>query len=67
MNKVITGRAVTGAAQAGRHRMSLLTVGADQGRKIRRILDELSLEIAPPHEARSMLGLKGRAACAYRS
>ena len=78
---------------AGRHQMSLLTVGAvmggnvrvgledslylgkgqmatsnaDQVRKIRRILDELSLEIATPDEARSMLGLKGRAACAYRS
>ena len=32
---------------------------ADQVRKIRRILDELSLEIASPDEARAMLGLKG--------
>ena len=33
---------------------------ADQVRKIRRILDELSLEVATPDEARSMLGLKGK-------
>lgn len=33
---------------------------ADQVRKIRRILDELSLEVATPAEARAMLGLKGR-------
>jgi uncharacterized protein (DUF849 family) len=71
---------------AGRHQMSLLTVGAimgghvrvgledslylgrgqmaktnaDQVRKIRRILEELSFEIATPDEARQMLGLKGR-------
>ncbi|WPB57355.1 3-keto-5-aminohexanoate cleavage protein [Xylophilus sp. GOD-11R] len=32
---------------------------ADQVRKIRRILTELSLEIATPAEAREMLGLKG--------
>ena len=32
---------------------------AEQVSKIRRILDELSLEIATPAEARSMLGLKG--------
>jgi uncharacterized protein (DUF849 family) len=32
---------------------------ADQVRKIRRILEELSLEIATPDEARRMLGLKG--------
>ena len=32
---------------------------ADQVRKIRRILSELSLEIATPDEARKMLGLKG--------
>lgn len=70
---------------AGRHQMSLLTMGAimggnvrvgledslylgkgqlahscaDQVRKIRRILEELSLEIATPEEARAMLGLKG--------
>jgi uncharacterized protein (DUF849 family) len=35
---------------------------AEQVRKIRRILDELSLEVATPDEAREMLGLKGRAA-----
>jgi uncharacterized protein (DUF849 family) len=34
---------------------------ADQVAKIRRILTELSLEIASPHEARQMLGLKGAA------
>ncbi len=71
---------------AGRHQMSLLTIGAimggnvrvgledsvylgrgqmaksnaDQVRKIRRILEELSFEIATPDEARKMLGLKGR-------
>jgi uncharacterized protein (DUF849 family) len=33
---------------------------ADQVRKIRRILEELSLEIATPDEARAMLDLKGR-------
>ena len=38
----------------------MATCNADQVRKIRRILDELSLEIATPHEARAMLGLKGR-------
>jgi uncharacterized protein (DUF849 family) len=32
---------------------------ADQVRKIRRILDELSLEVATPDEARDMLKLKG--------
>jgi 3,5-dioxohexanoate:acetyl-CoA acetone transferase len=34
---------------------------AEQVAKIRRILTELSLEIASPHEARQMLGLKGAA------
>jgi len=32
---------------------------ADQVRKIRRVLEELSFEIATPDEAREMLGLKG--------
>jgi len=71
---------------AGRHQMSLLTVGAilganvrvgledslflgpgikaksnaEQVRKIRRILEELSFEIAAPSEVREMLKLKGR-------
>ncbi|MGO4326261.1 3-keto-5-aminohexanoate cleavage protein [Cupriavidus sp. 2TAF22] len=71
---------------AGRHQMSLLTMGAimggnvrvgledsiylgkgvmaktnaEQVRKIRRILEELSLEIATPAEAREFLQLKGR-------
>jgi uncharacterized protein (DUF849 family) len=34
---------------------------AEQVRKIRRILEELSLEIATPAEARATLGLKGAA------
>jgi uncharacterized protein (DUF849 family) len=38
---------------------------AEQVRKIRRILDELSLEVAMPDEARHMLGLKGRDAVAF--
>lgn len=76
---------------AGRHQMSLLTMGAvlggsvrvgledslylgkgqlarncaEQVRKIRRILDELSLEVATPAEARAMLGLKGQDAVAF--
>jgi uncharacterized protein (DUF849 family) len=33
---------------------------ADQVRKIRRILEELSLEVASPDEARAMLALKGK-------
>ena len=33
---------------------------ADQVRKIRRILEELSLEVASPTEARAMLALKGK-------
>lgn len=40
----------------------LATSCADQVRKIRRILEELSLEIATPDEARAMLHLKGREA-----
>ncbi|HEY9238182.1 MAG TPA: 3-keto-5-aminohexanoate cleavage protein [Burkholderiaceae bacterium] len=38
---------------------------AEQVRKIRRILEELSLEIATPAEARAMLGLKGAAAVGF--
>jgi uncharacterized protein (DUF849 family) len=38
---------------------------AEQVRKIRRILDELSLEVATPDEARVMLGLKGRHAVGF--
>jgi len=38
---------------------------AEQVHKIRRILAELSLEIATPAEAREMLGLKGRDAVAF--
>ena len=71
---------------AGRHQMSLITMGAimgtnvrvglednlyisagvkatsnaEQVRKIRRILEELSIEIATPAEVRELLQLKGR-------
>jgi uncharacterized protein (DUF849 family) len=38
---------------------------AEQVRKIRRILEELSFEIATPDEARKMLGLKGRDKVAF--
>jgi uncharacterized protein (DUF849 family) len=38
---------------------------AEQVRKIIRILDELSLEVATPAEARAMLKLKGRGAVAF--
>jgi uncharacterized protein (DUF849 family) len=38
---------------------------ADQVRKIRRILDELSLPVATPDEARAMLALKGRREVAF--
>jgi len=38
---------------------------ADQVRKIIRILEELSLEVATPAEARAMLKLKGRGAVAF--
>ncbi|MET0208150.1 MAG: 3-keto-5-aminohexanoate cleavage protein [Burkholderiaceae bacterium] len=38
---------------------------AEQVLKIRRILDELSLEVATPDEARAMLGLKGRHAVSF--
>jgi uncharacterized protein (DUF849 family) len=38
---------------------------ADQVRKIRRILDELSLDIATPDDARAMLDLKGARSVAF--
>jgi uncharacterized protein (DUF849 family) len=38
---------------------------ADQVRKIRRILEELSLEVATPAEARQILGLKGPASVKF--
>jgi uncharacterized protein (DUF849 family) len=76
---------------AGRHQMSLLTMGAvmggnvrvgledslylgksrlakscaEQVRKIRKVLEELSMEIATPDEARAMLQLKGKDAVAF--
>jgi uncharacterized protein (DUF849 family) len=45
----------------------LATSCAEQVAKIRRILEELSLEIATPAEARQMLGLKGAAAVGFGS
>jgi len=41
-------------------RGQMATSNADQVRKISRILEELSLEVASPDEARALLGLKGR-------
>lgn len=46
-------------------RGQLAKSNAEQVRKIRRILEELSLEIATPAEARAMLGLKGADAVAF--
>jgi uncharacterized protein (DUF849 family) len=43
----------------------LATSNADQVRKIRGILDALSLEVATPDEARQILGLKGRDQVAF--
>jgi hypothetical protein len=39
---------------------------ADQVRKVRRILDELSLEVATPPDVREMLQLKGRDRVGFR-
>jgi uncharacterized protein (DUF849 family) len=38
---------------------------AEQVQKIKRILEELSLEVATPAEARAMLGLKGKDAAGF--
>ena len=38
-----------------------VTLNADLVAKVRRILNELSLDVATPDEARAILGLKGRA------
>jgi len=46
-------------------RGELAPSNADQVRKIRRILEDLSLEIATPREARDMLGLKGADAVGF--
>lgn len=46
-------------------RAQLAKTCAEQVRKIRRILEELSLEIATPADAREMLGLKGTEAVAF--
>jgi uncharacterized protein (DUF849 family) len=43
---------------AGRGRLA--TSNAEQVAKIRRILEELGLEVATPRDAREMLGTKGR-------
>ena len=43
----------------------LATSNAEQVRMIRAIIEDLSLEIATPDEARAMLGLKGKGAVAY--
>ncbi len=43
----------------------LARTNADQVVRIRRILTELSLDIATPDDAREMLGLKGKAAVAF--
>ncbi|MGE0808508.1 MAG: 3-keto-5-aminohexanoate cleavage protein [Burkholderiaceae bacterium] len=43
----------------------LATSNAEQVAKIRRILEELSLEIATPDKARAILGLKGREMVAF--
>ena len=44
---------------AGKGKLAIFS-NAEQVAKIRRILEELSLEIATPAEARAMLGTKGR-------
>ncbi|CAB3771604.1 hypothetical protein GQ57_31010 [Burkholderia sp. MSh2] len=46
-------------------RGKLATSNAEQVRKIRRILEELSLEVATPDEAREMLHLKGAAQTSF--
>ncbi|MFX1676204.1 3-keto-5-aminohexanoate cleavage protein [Paraburkholderia sp. A2WS-5] len=46
-------------------RGELARSNADQVGKIRRVLDELSLDIATPEDARAMLGLKGAHAVAF--
>jgi uncharacterized protein (DUF849 family) len=46
-------------------RGQLATSNADQVAKIRRILEELSFEVATPDEARAMLGTKGRDRVAF--
>ena len=68
--------ATMGAILGGNVRVGLedsLTIGpgqlaagnADQVHKIRRILEELGLEVATPDEARAMLGLKGQDRVAF--
>ena len=46
-------------------RDKLAQSNAEQVARIRRILDELSLEVATPDEARAMLDLKGRASVGF--
>ena len=45
----------------------LATSNAEQVQKIRRILSELSIEIASPAEARERLGLKGAGKTLFRT
>jgi 3,5-dioxohexanoate:acetyl-CoA acetone transferase len=64
-NLVTMGAILGGSVRVGLEDSIYLAKGqlaqanADQVAKIARILRELSLEIATPHEARQMLGLKG--------
>ena len=46
-------------------RGELARSNADQVRKIRKILEELGLEVATPEEARALLSLKGRSAVGF--
>ncbi|MCY0853612.1 3-keto-5-aminohexanoate cleavage protein [Cupriavidus sp. D39] len=46
-------------------RGELATSNAEQVRKIRRILEELSIDVATPDEAREMLSLKGRSSTSF--
>ncbi len=46
-------------------RGELAKSNADQVRKVRRIIEELSLEVASPEEARAMLALKGASNVAF--
>src|SRR5699024_8283465 len=66
MNLVTMGAIMGGNARVGLEdsiylgKGQLAETNADMVAKIRRILGELSLEIATPAEAREMLALKGR-------
>lgn len=70
-NFVTTGAVMGGHVRVGLEDSLYLEKGklaesnAAQVTKIRRILEDLSLEIATPDEARQMLGLKGKEAVAF--